>query len=120
MLVLSACHTAWGSEEVELGFAGLAAKAGVKTVLGTLWRVSDFASLVLVMEFYAHLKTTSSRAEALRQAQLSLLQEKFRIEGDAIVLSNGMYVPVPEGAKRENTFTHPFFWSGFELIGNWR
>lgn len=41
LLVLSACSTAKGDEYAELGFAGLAVQAGVKSALATLWRVSD-------------------------------------------------------------------------------
>ena len=57
LMVLSACRTALGDEEAELGFAGLAHQAGVKTVLGSLWYVSDAGTLVLMSEFYERLKT---------------------------------------------------------------
>ncbi len=36
-MVLSACRTAVGDLDAELGFAGLAYQAGVKTVIGSLW-----------------------------------------------------------------------------------
>ena len=45
LLVLSACRTAVGSEEAELGFAGLAVQAGVSTAMGSLWYVSDEGTL---------------------------------------------------------------------------
>ena len=41
LLVLSSCRTALGDPQAELGFAGLAIKAGVKSALGSLWYVSD-------------------------------------------------------------------------------
>ncbi|WP_426587025.1 CHAT domain-containing protein [Dapis sp. BLCC M229] len=37
LLVLSACQTAVGNKEAELGFAGFAVATGVKSVLGSLW-----------------------------------------------------------------------------------
>src|SRR5919202_1808671 len=41
LMVLSACRTALGDKEAELGFAGLTIQTGVKTALGSLWYVSD-------------------------------------------------------------------------------
>jgi CHAT domain-containing protein len=52
LLVLSACQTAIGDKEAELGFAGLAVQAGVKSVLASLWSVSDEGTLGLMTEFY--------------------------------------------------------------------
>ncbi len=76
MLVLSACKTAVGSDEAELGFSGLAVQAGVKTVLGSLWYVSVQDSLSLMTEFYDQLNTTYLRPESPRQAQLAILKGK--------------------------------------------
>ncbi|MFZ9740182.1 MAG: CHAT domain-containing protein, partial [Prochlorotrichaceae cyanobacterium] len=56
LLVLSACRTALGNEEAELGFAGLAVQAGVKTSLASLWYVSDEGTLGLMTEFYRQLR----------------------------------------------------------------
>jgi CHAT domain-containing protein len=67
LIVLSACNTAVGNEEAELGFAGLAAQVGVKTALASLWSVSDEGTLALMTEFYQQLKTAPIRAEALRR-----------------------------------------------------
>lgn len=120
MLVLSACRTALGDEQAELGFAGLAFQAGVKTVIGSLWYVSDTASLTLMSEFYSQLKTAPTRSEALRHAQLSLLQGKVKLEGDRILLSNGQSVVLPPNLSGTNLkLTHPYFWSAYTLVGNW-
>ncbi|HEY9849513.1 MAG TPA: CHAT domain-containing protein, partial [Leptolyngbyaceae cyanobacterium] len=56
LLVLSACRTAVGDEQAELGFGGLAVAAGVKSALASLWYVSDRGTLALMTEFYEHLK----------------------------------------------------------------
>ena len=78
LLVLSACETAEGDERAALGLAGLAIKAGARSALGTLWSVNDEAAGLLVVEFYRQLRNNSgvSKAEALRQAQLAMLQQK--------------------------------------------
>lgn len=63
-----------GSDEAELGFSGLAVQAGVKSVLGSLWYVSDQGTLALMTKFYDQLNTSSLRSESLRQAQLAMLK----------------------------------------------
>ncbi|MEO1622893.1 MAG: CHAT domain-containing protein, partial [Cyanobacteria bacterium J06632_3] len=80
LLILSACTTALGSRDAELGFAGLAAAAGVEASIGSLWNVSDMGTMALMAEFYEQLRGNPLRASALRQAQLSLLQGNTRIE----------------------------------------
>ncbi|MHC5730641.1 MAG: CHAT domain-containing protein, partial [Nostoc sp.] len=48
LLVLSACRTALGDKNAELGFGGLAHKVGVKTAVASLWQVSDAGTLGLM------------------------------------------------------------------------
>jgi CHAT domain-containing protein len=94
LLSLSACQTAAGDDRAALGLAGIAIKAGARSALATLWFVSDEASSALVVEFYRQLKNTShSKAMALRQAQLKLMEN-------------------PD-------FQHPIYWSPFLLLSNW-
>ncbi|MFZ9739429.1 MAG: CHAT domain-containing protein, partial [Prochlorotrichaceae cyanobacterium] len=52
LLVLSACRTAVGDINSELGFAGLAVQTGVKSALASLWYVSDAGTLALMSELY--------------------------------------------------------------------
>jgi CHAT domain-containing protein len=98
LLVLSACRTALGDKEAELGFAGLAVKSGVKTAMASLWYVDDSGTLTLMQNFYQVLKKAPIKAEALRQAQLNLLNGKTAI--------------------RDRSFAHPYYWSSFTLIGS--
>jgi len=120
LLVLSACRTAVGSAEAELGFAGLAVAAGVKTALGSFWYVSDDGTLGLMTEFYSQLQTAPIKAEALRQTQLGLLEERVRIENSQLFVSSGTVPLPPELAQKisDKTFDHPYYWSAFTLIGN--
>lgn len=120
MLVLSACETALG-DQPELGFAGLAVQAGVKSALASLWQVDDVATLALMSEFYAQLRKTPLKSEALRQTQMAMLQGKVRIENNQLFLSEGKPINLPPnvaGVEKIN-FSHPHFWAGFTLIGNW-
>jgi CHAT domain-containing protein len=132
MLTLSACNTAMspGNQtnglEVE-GFGTLAQKQGVKTVLATLWAVADESTGVLMTEFYRILETNPnlSKAEALRQAQLKLMYGKYKT-GENIRRRDGVEVILDGDTRREfirdanAPYAHPYFWSPFVLIGNWR
>jgi CHAT domain-containing protein len=94
LLTLSACQTAAGNEQAALGLAGVAVRAGARSALATLWSVNDQASTDLVAEFYTQLENPGmSRAEALRRAQVKLLQ-------------------LPH-------YRHPAYWSPFLLINSW-
>ena len=120
LLVLSACETALGDEEAELGFAGLAVQAGVKSALASLWYVSDVGTLALMGEFYDRLDDTLIKAEALRQTQLKMLQGNVKVNNKQVELSNGQNLGLPpEFPEGTLTLDHPYFWSSFTLIGNW-
>jgi CHAT domain-containing protein len=94
LLTLSACETAVGDERAALGLAGVAIKSGARSALATLWFINDQASSILVQRFYAQLKQSShSKAEALQQAQISLLDHAI--------------------------YRHPGYWAPFLLINNW-
>jgi CHAT domain-containing protein len=119
LLVLSACRTALGDEEVELGFAGLAAQAGVKSVMGSLWYISDEGTLGLMTEFYEQLKQVPIKAEALRLAQLAMLKGEVRLQGGKLITSRGSFPLPPELAKLgDKDLTHPYYWSAFTMVGN--
>ena len=119
LLVLSACQTALGDVEAELGFAGLAVAAGVKTALGSLWYVSDESTLALMTSFYSSLRQVPIKAEALRQAQLAMLRGEARLEDGNLVILEKNYPLTPELLQLgDRQFTHPYFWSAFTLIGS--
>ena len=125
LLVLSSCRTALGDEETELGFAGLAFQAGVKSALASLWYVSDQGTLALMSEFYQQLKVSPIKAEALRQAQIAMLKNQIRI--NAGILSNispsaeargNVKLPSEFIGKESPNLTHPYYWSAFMMIGS--
>jgi filamentous hemagglutinin family protein len=119
LMVLSACRTALGNEEAELGFTGLAVQAGVKSALGSLWYVSDEGTLGLMTTFYQNLKQVPIKAEALRETQLAMIQGQVRIENGQLITPNST-IDLPEelAGIEDKAFTHPYFWSAFTLVGS--
>lgn len=93
LLVLSACQTAKGDRRSALGIAGVAASAGARSTVATLWLVDAQSTAQLMGKFYEGLNNGLDKAEALRQAQLTLL-------------SNPKY-------------KHPYYWLPFVLVGSW-
>ncbi|MGD1701598.1 CHAT domain-containing protein [Dapis sp. BLCC M229] len=121
LLVLSACRTAVGDRNAELGFAGLAIATGVKSALGSFWLVSDEGTLGLMTEFYAHLSNVKIKAEALRKAQLAMLRGEVVIENGKLrgSGSRGEVSLPPELANIQNkSFAHPYYWAGFTMVGS--
>ncbi|AFY36471.1 hypothetical protein Lepto7376_0009 [[Leptolyngbya] sp. PCC 7376] len=115
LLVLSACRTALGDEEAELGFAGLALQSGVRAVIASLWYVSDAASVTLMSEFYQALSQETTKISALRQAQLAMIHKEYEQPSPELAqLTRSAF-------KRESgeiDFSHPYYWAAYSLIGN--
>lgn len=121
MLVLSACRTALGNEDAELGFAGLAVNAGVKTTVASLWFVNDTATAAFMTQFYRYLNTAAIKADAMRQAQVAMAQGQIsikdgRLQGLGAV--EGMVLPQAIVDLPDQNFSHPYFWAGFTVVGN--
>ncbi|MCS7226988.1 MAG: CHAT domain-containing protein [Gloeomargarita sp. SKYB31] len=119
LLTLSACRTAVGDANAELGFAGLAVQTGAKSALASLWYVSDEGTLALMNEFYRNLQQAPIKAEALRQAQIALLRGQVVLKGGELRSVRGN-VPVPPviAQRGDQPLNHPYYWAGFTLIGS--
>jgi len=95
LLVLSACETAAGDKRAALGLAGVAVRAGARSTLASLWQIDDEATAIFIGEFYKELTNAKlTRAEALRQAQLTLI-------------------------KNYPNYSRPGYWAPYVLVGNW-
>jgi CHAT domain-containing protein len=98
LVVLSACETALGREIRGEGLMGLTQGflyAGARGVVASLWQVPDRATAELMARFYGHLLNDGLQpAEALGKAQLSMAAER--------------------------RWSHPYYWGGFVLVGDWR
>jgi CHAT domain-containing protein len=115
LVVLSACETGvdntFGNGEEILGFGYLMQAAGARATIASLWAVDDGGTQILMGEFYdALLRGRLGKAEALRQAQLSLIHlgqsdsRGFELAGDL--------------GLDPNNLAHPHYWAPFILIGN--
>jgi filamentous hemagglutinin family protein len=121
MLVLSACRTALGDEEAEIGFAGLAILAGVKTSVASLWAVNDVGSAALMTKFYQSLKTSRIRAEALRDAQVAMAKGEIYLKNGQIRgLGKVGSLPLPADSiqQPDGPLSHPYYWAAFTMVGN--
>jgi CHAT domain-containing protein len=75
LVTLSACETGLGREFGGEGLVGLARAfhfAGARSVVASLWAVSDRSSAELMARFYRRIRSGEPRVEALRAAQLEL------------------------------------------------
>ena len=91
VVTLSACETGLADPEGGEGLAGMHRAfltAGARSVVSSLWRVSDLSAGVLMKNFHRNLKTQDP-ATALRSAQLKVMKY----------------------------FPHPGYWAGFRLDG---
>jgi len=122
LLVLSACRTALGDVNAELGFAGLAVNAGVKSALASLWYVSDDSTLALMSEFYWQLSQAkvTTKAEALQLAQIAMIRGQVHLENGQLQGIGVGKIPLPPEFKdRSNqNFSHPYYWAAFTMIGS--
>ncbi|MBD2504596.1 CHAT domain-containing protein [Anabaena azotica] len=77
LVVLSACDTGRGiiTSDGILGLSRCLFLAGVPSVILSLWEVQDSSTKVLMIEFYRNLCTGMNKAQALRQAILTVMQE---------------------------------------------
>ncbi len=92
LLVLSACQTAKGDDHAILGLAGTLVQSGARSTVATLWVVDDDSQAMLMQEFYKALKQGKSKAEALRSAQLALLDSE--------------------------SYSNPYYWGSAILLGS--
>jgi CHAT domain-containing protein len=96
-------------------------QAGVKSVLASLWYVSDEGSLALMTDFYSQLRNANIKAEALRQTQIDMIQGKVNARSTPVWEPNFVEntVASPTGSDSENlNLSHPYYWSGFTMIGS--
>jgi CHAT domain-containing protein/tetratricopeptide (TPR) repeat protein len=98
LVVLSACETGIGKEVKGEGLMSLNnafLQTGAKSVMASLWKVEDGATLALMKNFYTEMADENlTPSEALRRAQIKL---------------------------RENpSYRSPFYWAAFTMHGDFR
>jgi len=68
--------------------------AGASSVLSSLWSVPSGSTSQLMVSFYKHIEEGMGKAEALRAAQLDVMNT--------------------------SGYTQPWYWAAFNLMGDWR
>ena len=105
LVMLSACQTGLGRLRGGEGLIGLSAAffyAGAESTCASLWQVPSGPTSQLVTEFFRRLKEGNvSRAEALRQAQLTVMRQGR----------------TPDGQSTD--YSSPFCWAAFVLMGEY-
>ena len=99
LVTLSSCETGLGRDAAGEGLIGLTRAfqyAGARSILASLWVVSDRSTAELMRRFYTRLRAGQPKDIALQQAQRELLHS-----GDP-------------------RLTHPYYWAAFELSGDGR
>jgi len=96
LVTLSACET--GLNEIKPGgeLIGLTRSllyAGTPSVIVSLWIVDSTSTQELMLEFYRLLKNGKDKADALKEAQIKIMEK-------------------PE-------YSHPYYWAPFILVGDW-
>jgi CHAT domain-containing protein/Flp pilus assembly protein TadD len=91
LVVLSACDTGLGkiTGDGVIGLSRSFLNAGVTSLVVSLWSVDDQSTGELMTQFYRNLQTTKDKAQALRQAMLTV----------------------------KKTNPNPYYWSAFTLMG---
>lgn len=128
LVVLSACETALagpGQDGTEInGISYYFLNAGAKAVMASLWKVDDDSTSQLMQNFYGNLAqgtstTPITKAQALRQAQLNLLRGTSSTTDNSEQRSSVGVVPITFSTNRTvPSFSHPYYWAPFILIGN--
>jgi CHAT domain-containing protein len=96
LVVLSACDSAIGDVQNGEGVYGLRRAlvlAGAQTQITSLWKVSDEATRVLMVDYYQRLLKGEGRSAALLHAQQAMMANP--------------------------NSSHPYYWASFIPLGNW-
>ncbi|MGD1861592.1 MAG: CHAT domain-containing protein [Leptolyngbyaceae cyanobacterium] len=118
LVVLSACETGLGGAQADgLEIAGMSyyfLDHGVAAIMASLWAVSDSSTSLLMQRFYANLASGQySKAEALRQAQLS-----FVTSTETTSATDPRIIGQRQTEATASPLSHPYYWAPFILIGN--
>src|SRR5262245_56274829 len=135
LVTLSACKTGLGRKsggEGYLGFSQALFLAGARSLVLSLWEVDDAATALLMTRFYENLMGTPEgtvkpmpKAEALAEAKRWLrglgADEVRQLTRDLPTRgTRGRLAPRKPGERPAavRTYEHPYYWSGFILVGD--
>ncbi len=124
LVVLSACETGLSGNSPDgteiSGISSYFLRRGAKSVMASLWLVNDPATALFMQQFYQHLKSGKTKAQALQLSQFSLMSGKD--SQNTPIVRGGLEVEPIAGAKSNvpiaTDYAHPYYWAPFILIGN--
>ncbi len=110
LVALSACDTGVGEVKNGDGVYGLRRAltlAGAETQVMSLWPVSDRATRDLMIGYYRRLQRGEGRTDALREAQLRMLESRASAGSRS------------RPQRRTRDYSHPYYWASFIQSGEW-
>ncbi len=134
IVVMSACETGLGEINGEgvFGLQRAFKMAGAKTIMMSLWQVSDDATRLLMTSFYRNLSQGMSKREAFRSAQQEVRNyttgytssESRGMSGKEKMLNKGKMrgeAPLPSDVSHQKSdvshpYASPYYWAGFILL----
>ena len=121
LVILSACETGlvgFGDGTEILGFGYQMQRTGARAAIASLWPVHDNGTQELMTNFYKALQVEgNTKAEAIRQAQISLI-ESNRVAADSIQRFSLVSQNSAQATVINSRLSHPYYWAPFILIGN--
>jgi CHAT domain-containing protein len=110
LVVLSACESGLGKEMGGEGLIGLTRAfqyAGARSVMASLWKISDRTTAEFMVRFYRHLKEGHSKVEALRATQVEFIRGPIQVTND-------------KGERVDFDASAPYYWAAFQIYGDWQ
>ena len=121
LFTLSACRTAVGDSDSELGLAGLALLAGAQSAIGTLWYVDDVATSLFFVRFYTWLHQGVSKSEAMRHVRDEFINQELTVQSGKVFDQKGETILTGltrrQEIKLQKGMNHPYFWAAPLLMG---
>jgi len=122
LFVLSACRTAIGDTQTELGFSGLALQASARSAIGTLWYIDDIVTSAYFVQLYDFLNQRIPKADAIRLTRSAFISKTIRVENDSILGINGKVLisnlQTNEIQNLQRSLNNPYFWAGIQIMGS--
>lgn len=128
LVVLSACESGQSEEMPGDEMFGLVRSflfSGVKSVMASLWPVDDLATYITMSKFFENYWLKKhTKSDSLRKAQAYLkemtMEEAQEISKGMPELARNVRPEVPERRNNDTVYSHPYYWSPFIIIGDWR
>lgn len=124
-VLLGACESGLARSDINdeyIGMPSVFLSAGVRYVIGSLWKVNQLASVILLSYYFSNLISEKQNIPlALNRAQCSLMSmSRFKIK-------KWLKINLPDNlpklnplidAMEEKPFQHPYYWAGFYVMGD--